>query len=220
LILWLASYPRSGNTLCRLVMHSCFGVGSYSDQGNKSEREVIGAGEERGLLEFEGDWRDFYAKASASPHLHLVKTHQHPTDSQPAIVIMRDPRSALCSYYYYLQKHLKHDHFTLQQIISGDVYYGDWIEFYRVWLGRDEGTTLLVFFNELVDLHESTINRLAAFTGLEPKDHKPINFEALREASPAFFRSGKVGWQGDPAWTNEIEATFQSRFAFDTKKFG
>jgi len=106
-------------------MHSCFGVGSYSDQGNKFERAVIGAGEERGLLEFEGEWDRFYAEASASPQLHLVKTHQYPGDEQAAVVIMRDPRSALCSYFHYLQNHWKHDQFNLQQIINGDVVYGD-----------------------------------------------------------------------------------------------
>jgi len=32
MIIWLASYPRSGNTLLRTVIKSCMGIDSYSDQ--------------------------------------------------------------------------------------------------------------------------------------------------------------------------------------------
>ena len=220
MILWIASYPRSGNTLCRLVMHSCFGVGSYSDQGNGFERPLIGVGEERGLLEFEGEWDAFYAKASENLELNLIKTHLHPRDDQPAIVVMRDPRSALCSYHHYLREYSTHQRFTLEQIVRGEVVYGDFIEFYRKWMSRPPGTTLLVRYHELVELDNATLNRLAAFTGLDLRSSMPVDFETLKRSRPAFFRSGKTSWGGDPEWTAEVEAIFQERFAPVMERFG
>lgn len=220
MILWIASFPRSGNTLCRLVMHQCFGLGSYSDQGNGSEQSILGFGEERGLLEFEGGWEVFYERASADGGLHLVKTHLPPRDTQPAIVVMRDPRSALCSYHHFLRDYWKHDHFTLEQVVRGEVGYGDLIDFYRQWMSRPAGTTLLVHYHELVELGVATVNRLAAFTGLEPVEIKPVDFDPLRAARPSFFRSGRTSWSGDPEWTAEVEAIFQQRFAAEVKRFG
>ena len=220
MIIWIASYPRSGNTLCLLVMYSCFGAGSYSDEGNGIERLVIGVGEERGLLEFGGEWEAFYAKASADPRLHLVKTHRHPRDEQPAIVIMRDPRSALCSYHYYLREHYKNTSFTLEQVVCGEVVYGDLIDFYRSWMSRPAGTTLLLHYHELVELGVATVNRLAAFTGLEPGEIKPVGFDELRAVRPSFFRSGSTSWSGDPEWTAEVEDVFRERFAPEVRRFG
>lgn len=220
MIVWLASYPRSGNTLYRLVMQQCFGLGSYSDQGIGTERSIIGFGEERGLLEFEGSWEAFYEQASADRELHLVKTHLPPRDDQPAIVVMRDPRSALCSYHHFLQDYWKHDRFTLEQVVRGEVGYGDLIEFYRKWMSRPAGTTLLVHYHELVDLGVATVNRLAAFTGLEPGEIRPVEFDALKAASPSFFRSGKTSWSGDPEWTEEVEEVFRERFAPEVRRFG
>jgi len=220
MIIWLASYPRSGSTLCRLVMHQCFGLGSYSDQGNGSERSIVGLGEEQGLLEFEGEWEAFYEQASVDSSLHLVKTHLPPRDAQPAIVVRRDPRSTFCSYYHYLRQHLIHYPITLRDIVKGDVFYGDLIEFYRRWMSRSPGTTLLVSYHELVELDRATLNRLAAFTGLEPRNSAPVGFGELNAARPSFFRRGSTSWSGDPEWTAEVEDLFRERFAPEVGRFG
>jgi len=201
-------------------MHSYFGLGSYSDQGNGRERPIIGVGEERGLREFEGEWDAFYAKASVSLDLNLVKTHLYPRDDQPAIVVTRNARSALCSYHHYLRDYYTHERFTLKQIVRGDVVYGDLIEFYRKWMSRRPGTTLLVRYRELVELDNATLQRLAAFTGLDPQSSKPIDFDALKSNRPAFFRKGKTSWDGDPEWTVEVEAIFRERYASVMEWFG
>lgn len=181
---------------------------------------MIGLGEDSGLLEYESEWTDFYAQASRNPQLHLVKTHQHPCDDQPAIVIVRDPRSALCSYFHYLRKYWLNSQFSMSEIVRGDVFYGGWQDFYGKWLNRKLASTLLIYFDELADLKPATLKRIAAFIGKKPTSQQGVVFDALRERSPDFFRSGKVHWEGDKEWTPEIEKLFQERFAESMNEFG
>lgn len=220
MILWLASYPRSGNTLCRLIMHRCFGLGSYSDQGNGFERPVIGLGEDSGLLEYSGEWSTFYNQAAHEPTLNLIKTHQHPSDDHPAIVIVRDPRSSLCSYFHYLRKYWLNSQFSLAEIVRGDVFYGGWQEFYGQWLNRPLGSTLLLYFDELANLQPATLKRISTFTGATMRNQQGIGFDTLKNNNPDFFRSGKLKWEGDPHWTPEIEELFQERFAATLSEYG
>ena len=66
MIVWLASYPRSGNTLLRTVLKQTMGLWSYS-----------------GPMPITEPWELFYEKASADETTCLVKTHLQPRDSQP-----------------------------------------------------------------------------------------------------------------------------------------
>ena len=201
-------------------MHRCFGMGSYSDQGNGYERPVIGLSEDSGLLEYDTDWDSFYGWASADDGVHLVKTHQHPCDDQPAIVIIRDPRLSICSYYYYLRKNWTAQQFSMEDIARGDVFYGDWQEFYGKWLDRRPGSTLLVYFDELADLAPSTVQRISAFVGTSPVQSGGVDFEPLQRMNPDFFRRGKSKWEGDENWTPEAEAVFQERFSGIMRAYG
>ena len=64
---WLASYPRSGNTLLRTVLKQTMGLNSYSDE---KIRPIVGlsvtAKEAFGHLPIEEPWDAFYVKASAA----------------------------------------------------------------------------------------------------------------------------------------------------------
>src|SRR3954464_8946304 len=98
MIVWLASYPRSGNTLLRQVIKKCLGLHSFESVGRlKHEyddrdptwKEVCGS------LQNREDREAFYPRATNSAETVLVKTHEPPLDAQKAIYVVRDGRLAL-----------------------------------------------------------------------------------------------------------------------------
>jgi len=120
MIIWLASYPRSGNTLLRTILNQTMGLGSYFDEpilpniGEKDKEseefwrsKIAVVADTIGILPMTGSWESFYKKAAASNKAHLIKSHLPPRDDQPAIYLLRDGRSALVSYYHYHQNYLK-----------------------------------------------------------------------------------------------------------------
>src|SRR5690348_16713218 len=91
MITWLASYPRSGNTLLRAILREMFGVQSYSlyddknDFGNKPE-----VAEAVGHVSHGRTPEEFYRFAADSSEMYFVKTHEAPRDDSPAIYVVRD----------------------------------------------------------------------------------------------------------------------------------
>jgi hypothetical protein len=87
--LWIASYPRSGNTLVRLILNQAFGVKSTSIYPDETDAmrsrpwlmDRLGFSEE----EMPGEWL-------------AVKTHNPPIDDMPAIYVVRDGRAAIVSF--------------------------------------------------------------------------------------------------------------------------
>lgn len=81
LIVWLASYPRSGNTLLRTILHNCFGIDTYSLYDDKAD---IGSDASFsamvGHINHNRVQTEFYAKALESEGTYFVKTHDGPVD--------------------------------------------------------------------------------------------------------------------------------------------
>src|SRR5215475_2275599 len=99
MIVWLASYPRSGNTLLRQVLKCCFDRESYEDLGPVAGgapspwKETDVPGEVRALWghrESNEDRATFYERCTRSAEVVFVKTHDVPLDEQKAIYIVRD----------------------------------------------------------------------------------------------------------------------------------
>src|SRR5690348_17690471 len=101
MIIWLASYPRSGNTFYRILLNHLFGVSTQSVYNDPlfEERpelsELVGhAHNDRSLHEL-----------ASSPRAYFVKTHELPNcDTYPAIYLVRDGRDALVSYAHYIRQ--------------------------------------------------------------------------------------------------------------------
>ena len=97
MIVWLASYPRSGNTLLRIVVHRLYGLRAstvYDVDG-----VAVRLGEDFvGFKERDAT----YERMRASDEVHLVKTHGprggdvHEDDA--ALCLVRDGRDALVSW--------------------------------------------------------------------------------------------------------------------------
>jgi hypothetical protein len=93
-IVWLASYPRSGNTFLRTVLHRLYGVPMYSVyEDNDPVAQRVGPA----LVGYRPRPADLKVMTDG-PDVHFVKTHKRrKADGHPAIYLVRDGRDAVVS---------------------------------------------------------------------------------------------------------------------------
>jgi hypothetical protein len=193
MIVWLASYPRSGNTALRMLLNRVFGLETFSLYDDRTD---IGENEERARIvghRFHGGTAEaFTAEAAASAQAHYVKTHDLPPAGQdwPAIVVVRDGRSSTVSYWHYRQR-FGGTAPSLAEVVAGDVMFGSWSAHVAAWLDAPLSRRLVLRFEEIATLQPGTVARVAEFLGVEPKGiPADLGFEAARRAFPEFFRGG------------------------------
>ena len=97
MIVWIASFPRSGNTFLRIVMNRLYGVRTSVVYGFDGVADRLGPS----LVGFE-ERPGTFAAMRESPDIYLVKTHR-PRDEQildggKAICLVRDGRDCLVSW--------------------------------------------------------------------------------------------------------------------------
>lgn len=157
--LWLASYPRSGNTFLRTVLAQCFGLRSGSlygqDLGNDPAVEAMA-----GHIEQGPDGRIRFGEQQ----LHIVKTHHLPMDTGPAIYVLRDGREAVVSLYHFLGQTR-----SLPDIVEGKTLFGTWADHVRSWAPEKRPNTLFLRYEDLVHALPQTIDRVAEFIGVTPR---------------------------------------------------
>ena len=131
--IWLASYPRSGNTMLRYLLNQVFDLKTTSLYDG--DTRLFGA--VAGVPELVGHYdRGAVGHGSGGPSGYaFVKTHEPPIDSGPAIYIVRDGRSALVSYMHYLRR-AEGVAVDLPSIIKGEVWPGSWSELFSGGLYR------------------------------------------------------------------------------------
>ncbi|MFZ2540834.1 MAG: sulfotransferase domain-containing protein [Gallionella sp.] len=209
MIIWLASYPRSGNTLLRTTLKQTMNLGSYSDElppPNLDFTEIVQ--EEFGHLPLIGPWEDFYEMATTSKKVYLIKTHLPPQDDQPVIYVVRDGRHSLVSYHQYHQKFFPEYHGGLIELILGSDYYGSWSEHHANWTAGKR-KVLLLRYEELVNASPELLKSIAQFIGHDVPIMKWTNpFDQLHKENPDFFRIGKIAWQGSQGWSELINEVF------------
>lgn len=146
---WLASWPRSGNTYLRTILWHCFCLRSgsiYPNEfsGNERLQEYVGHIEDKKSLFVEGN-------------IPLIKTHEAPTDSSPAIYIVRNGEAAtlsLCQYY---------PETPLDIVIEGRHRFGTWSDHLKLWKPWDRPNTLLLRYEDLVNDLPSSLNKISIF---------------------------------------------------------
>ena len=102
MIVWLASYPRSGITLFRILLHRMYGLRNYSVYHRGLSRKqlkqlpiarMVGAAPMEQTLE----------AMVNRPEIHIVMTHELPQqDSYPTIYLVRDGRDVMVSYAHFI----------------------------------------------------------------------------------------------------------------------
>lgn len=192
MIIWLASYPRSGNTLLRMMLNSVFGRTSYSEYDDVTD---IGADEPTrrrvGHVFLGRPLEQAYAELSAAPGPEFIKTHNEPRDDAKAIYIVRDGRFASKSYYHYLTDFLPAEQkVSLLNVIAGFTQFGSWGSHLDAWDPQHRSNTLLLRYEDLIAEPQREIDRIAAFIQLEPTGQWQNDFQALHQVNPRFFRRG------------------------------
>ena len=207
MLIWLASYPRSGNTLLRTTLNQSFGLKSWSIYDDKT---TIGA--EAALSEVVGHRNhdtsaaEFIDWAKRSDELVLAKTHELPSDSAKAIYVVRDGRSAIVSYHHFFQRVVQAK-VDLAEVLLGVRGYGTWSAHVRAWALSRRPDTLVLRYQGLARRNPATMARLAKFIGRPPVSDDMMSFAELQEIDPAFFHRGS-----DRTNIAELQARFPALY--------
>lgn len=152
-MVWIASYPRSGNTFLRTILWHCFGLRSASLYrndlgGNHALEEYIGH------IEHGPDGKIPFPENT----IQLVKTHGYPVDENPAIYVLRDGRAATASLWDFDLGNTQ-----LNTIIEGHHRFGSWSDHIRAWKPDSRPNTLLLKYEDMkIDL-PATVESISLF---------------------------------------------------------
>lgn len=189
MLVWLASYPRSGNTFVRSILKECFEIRTQTLHGEGDARafatpelqEAVGH-TSTGLSN-----QDLIDYANAAEEPIIVKTHEPPLTDDKTIHIVRDGRSAIVSYFHFMAE-VENCPVPLDKIIRGDVYAGSWSAHYLAWASR--ANTLVIRYEDLVSSPNAAAHKISAFIGKPVQNPFTKSFSELKSLKPAFFRKG------------------------------
>ena len=224
MILWIASYPRSGNTFLRVVLKTAFGLPSDSLYAEKSDVPGLMREVREGLVPGRS-----LSDMAHSADLCCVKTHDLPGDDDfPAIYVVRDGRDALVSYAHYALEIVEGQPAPpdaallamLRTLVSTNVHFGGWARNIDAWESR-KGPTQVIRFEDLIVDPVPIVERALAGLGMHSQStaSRLPSFAELRERSPTFFRVGRVGSHRDEL-PQELEELFWSRSAGAMRRYG
>lgn len=154
-IIWLASWPRSGNTLLRTILWQCFGLRSTSLYQND-------VGKNKKLEEYVGHLEKSNETRLILGDFPLMKTHELQPDDNPAIYIVRNGKAATISLFqFYKEAH------SLESIIEGKHGFGTWSDHLKSWHPWDRKNTLLLKYEDLLSDLPGTLDKISAFLGVK-----------------------------------------------------
>ena len=210
MLVWIASFPRSGNTLFRMALTRLYGVKSYSVHGD-ADLARLGIAEAAGHQDLpEGG----IERLRDSDGVHFVKTHDlPPADESPAIYIVRDGRDAMVSYAHYqcdVEQQGEGFEQRLAKLILGDSPRGRWGDHVLAWLDRPSSTAIVTYEDLVADPFPRVRGALSELGIVLPEEDAPANlpsFAQLQADSPAFFRKGSPG-----QWREEMTPVMEHHF--------
>jgi glycosyltransferase involved in cell wall biosynthesis len=208
-MIWLASFPRSGNTFFRNVLYEVYGIPSSTFHKDPS--------------------RPLDENYDKYP---VVKTHLLPDQIIPndpsikSVYIIRDGRDALVSLAHHRKDIVEPgtDFYTnlLMAIDApGGSYFGGWSENVRQWTARAD---IIIRYEDLIVDPLGQAERLRAIMDLPtPHEEKIPTFKQLKFGQPKYgasidekpdlklnqlnFRKGKVG-----SWKEEMPSSYEEFF--------
>jgi hypothetical protein len=202
MIVWLASYPRSGNTLTRIVLHRSYGVPTYVVYEKDGVAERVG-GE---LMGARGRLADVVSMQAAD-ELYFVKTHRprEPEDETPSICLVRDGRDAAVSW-----ARLRGKPDDTRESFRADVRgqftdgagagAGAWATNVVSWLEPSVQHRMVIRYEDLIADPLGTVRTAVRVVapGLMPRaDAEAPAFSDLQQVDGGFFRRGVVGSHRD-----------------------
>jgi hypothetical protein len=197
-IVWIASYPRSGNTFLRLLLHRLYGVTSSTVYDVDGVAERLGAD----LVGYERHTAS-YAELRESDAVHLIKTHrpfdQTIASADQAICLVRDGRDAMVSWAAQRAEQLHRDvEAELSDLVCHPerVGAGCWGSNVLTWFRAPIAAREVVHFHELVADPKEILAQVVESLDLgfeRLPNSTDLSFEELHSINPAFFRRGCVG---------------------------
>jgi hypothetical protein len=151
--IWLASYPRSGNTFVRTILYQCFNLktGSvYSNDlgGNIDLENYVGhieQSEDRSIAFSEGA-------------LPIIKTHTYHKGNNQTIYVVRDGRAAAVSLWEFTYPKV-----PMTNIIEGKHKFGKWSEHIESWDPLSRPNTLLLKYEDILNNLDVALLQLSSF---------------------------------------------------------
>lgn len=195
-VVWIASYPRSGNTFLRTVLWQCFGLRSGSVYPND-------LGDNEKLKKYTGHIDTLKDVGIKFPpgNIPLVKTHEYPIDNNPAIYIVRDGRAAAVSLAKFYEKNA----ITLEIVIEGRHRFGIWSNHLIAWRPWERANTLLLRYEDMRTDLPATLERISAFL------QRPILKQTIPDRNQIAADDGT--WvRRETNWEAEMPPDMLSRF--------
>lgn len=179
MLVWMASFPRSGSSLTQQVLWQCFGKNIA-----RAKRTKVNAKAEPHI------GPDYYNAGLTLPQIAeraraedgkvVVKTHDLPEGDDPAIMIVRDGRAVLSSYNRH-QNQIAGKSFTLEQIVRGKR--GNWSDYVEAWLDAPVEKVMLRY-EKLAVGEPGELKKLGDFLGLPQIAPFKSSVEEMRAARP------------------------------------
>ena len=195
MIVWLASFPRSGNTFLRIVLHRLYGITTsvvYDVDGvaRRVDEALIGYEDRPGSYEMMRD----------SEALHFIKTHRQRDDlveqADRAICLIRDGRDALVSWARQRSEADGSQYRTILEALietSGSRGTGSWGHNVLSWLQSPPTHAVHVRYEALIADPGAAAARIvgavAPHLRLRANPRIP-SFAELQMVDPLFFRRG------------------------------
>lgn len=205
-MIWLASFPRSGNTFFRNVLHEVYGIAS-STYHRDPDRNL------------DANFKDF----------PVVKTHLLPKDlpaslrDLPSVYIIRDGRDSLVSIAHHRKDIVApgSDFYNnlLEAILAQEgSFFGGWSENVQQWTDKAD---VVIRFEDLIANPIEEVEKLRSILDLPPPALEKLpSFKDLKFGRPAYgggkgqnfkteraqlhFRKGKIG-----AWQEELPPSLE-----------
>jgi 8-oxo-dGTP pyrophosphatase MutT (NUDIX family) len=202
MIVWVASFPRSGNTFLRIVLLRLYGIRtSVTDDVDgvavRLGRELIGFEERPSSL----------AEMRADSATHFVKTHRQRDDdvdeSDRVIHLVRDGRDALVSW---ARQQSEDDPAGFESAMGAMIDRtdergtGSWGANALSWLEHPGANRVLLRYEDLITDPGARLNEVMAMVapGAQRLEGAVIpSFAELHQIDGLFFRRGVVGSHGD-----------------------
>ncbi len=239
MIIYLASFPRSGNTMCRqLVIHyfDRLSTSVYDEtiivSRDKLDEEYPVDTDKRFRVALDRQQvpyrivapdvqnifdAKFRKELAASPEVFFIKTHELPYEKyfegEYVIRIVRHPAVALWSYYNYLSGYERKTA-VLQEVIKGTADVLNWSYYTNAWFAVENQFKehfLKIKYESLIDSEELLVAKVQELTGLSVVN--PLgsfpDFEHWHKSLPQFYRSGKANEWKDKLAPDDIMLIYQ-----------
>jgi hypothetical protein len=194
-MIWLASYPRSGNTMLRSVLWHCFGLRSGSvyrnDLGGDAKLE-----ERCGHVEWDGDRIVFTHQQP------IIKTHEPPIDDSPAIYMVREGRAACVSMWKFYDRAI-----PLVEVVAGNHRFGSWSAHLAAWQPWKRPDTLFIDFDQACADPTMLVDRVSRFIEVRPVCRDVPG----RDGGDGRWVKAQSAWMDD--WTDEAEQVYRLTLA-------